>query len=46
MTDRPEYFLRSVTARLFALAFALFCGALQAQPLASWNDGPAKQAMS
>ena len=43
MTDRPEYFLRSVTARLLALAFALFCGALQAQPLASWNDGPSKQ---
>jgi len=43
MTDRPGYFLRSVTARLLALAFFLFCGALQAQPLASWNDGPSKQ---
>jgi phosphoglycolate phosphatase-like HAD superfamily hydrolase len=43
MTERPGYFIRSVTARLLALAFALFCGALQAQPLASWNDGPSKQ---
>ena len=43
MTDRSGYFLRSLTARLLALAFVLFCGALQAQPLASWNDGPSKQ---
>jgi len=43
MTDRPGYFLRSVTTRGLALVFVLFGGALQAQPLASWNDGPSKQ---
>ena len=43
MTDRPGYFPRSVTAQLLALVFVVFCGALQAQPLASWNDGPSKQ---
>ncbi len=43
MTERPGYFIRSATARLLALAFVLCCGALQAQPLASWNDGPSKQ---
>jgi hypothetical protein len=33
-----------VTSRLLAFALLLvFCGALQAQPLPSWNDGPSKQ---
>ena len=34
---------RAMTGRILALAFFVFCGALQAQPLPSWNDGPSKQ---
>jgi len=44
MTGRLVPSPGSVTSRLLAFALLLvFCGALQAQPLPSWNDGPSKQ---
>ena len=43
MTGHSRHSFGSVAGRLLALAFVLLGGALQAQPLPSWNDGPSKQ---